>query len=134
PHVAVGGTFDHLHIGHKILLTATILAATKKLTCGLSADALLEKKKYKEFLESYRVREINALLFLRKVRKDIIIEFSPIADKYGPTAVDESIRALVVSQETLNGSEDLNTLRAKKGFPPMRIMAIDLVALTEDTV
>ncbi|KAJ2151042.1 hypothetical protein IWW43_003216 [Coemansia sp. RSA 1935] len=132
PHVAVGGTFDHLHIGHKILLTATALAATKRVVCGISADALLEKKKYKELLEPYRVRELNTLLFLRKIRKDIIVELAPISDPYGPTSVDASIEALVVSQETLNGSKALNVRREENGLAPMHLMPIDLIVAPLD--
>jgi phosphopantetheine adenylyltransferase len=32
----VGGTFDHLHSGHKVLLTGSALITNKKLTIGLS--------------------------------------------------------------------------------------------------
>ncbi|CAG8631132.1 12748_t:CDS:2 [Racocetra fulgida] len=36
--VAVGGTFDHLHAGHKILLTLTAWIAGKKLICGVTGE------------------------------------------------------------------------------------------------
>jgi pantetheine-phosphate adenylyltransferase len=36
--VAVGGTFDHMHSGHKILLTMTALLASKKLYCGITGS------------------------------------------------------------------------------------------------
>ncbi|KAJ2633954.1 hypothetical protein H4R22_000042 [Coemansia sp. RSA 1290] len=132
PHVAVGGTFDHLHVGHKILLTAAAMAATKRVVCGISADRLLENKKYWELLEPYRDRELHVLLFLRKIRKDLIVELVPISDPYGPTAVDASIEALVVSQETLAGSQSLNVRRQENGLLPMKLMAIDLVATLSD--
>ncbi|KAJ2442968.1 hypothetical protein GGF42_006789 [Coemansia sp. RSA 2424] len=132
-HVAVGGTFDHLHVGHKILLTATALAATKRIVCGISADALLDNKQYKEYLEAYRTRELNVLLFLRKIRKTIIVELVPIVDRYGPTITDSSIGALVVSQETLPGSDALNVRREELGMPPMHLLSIDLVAASGQT-
>ncbi len=34
-HVAVGGTFDHLHAGHKILLSIAAWICKDKLTCGV---------------------------------------------------------------------------------------------------
>ena len=62
--VAVGGTFDHMHIGHKLLLTmfAFVLAThrshdPKVLTVGITGDELLKKKKYAEFLESWQDRQ-----------------------------------------------------------------------------
>jgi len=36
PVVALGGTFDHLHNGHKILLTISAWIASKKVICGVS--------------------------------------------------------------------------------------------------
>ncbi|KAJ2766549.1 hypothetical protein IWQ57_004315, partial [Coemansia nantahalensis] len=126
-HVAVGGTFDHLHTGHKILLTATALAATERVVCGIAVDALLEKKRHRELIEPYRTRELKVLRFLRAVRRDLIVELAPIADRYGPTAVDASIAALVLSQETMPGAEALNTVRAQNNMPPMRMLTIDML-------
>ncbi|KAF2254685.1 pantetheine-phosphate adenylyltransferase family protein [Trematosphaeria pertusa] len=65
--VAVGGTFDHLHIGHKLLLTmfAFVLGikpstndqGSSTLTVGITGDALLKNKKYAEHLESWQERQ-----------------------------------------------------------------------------
>lgn len=68
--VAVGGTFDHLHMGHKLLLTmfAFVLgrrpvmdvassSSSSMLTVGITGDALLVNKKYAEHLESWRHRQ-----------------------------------------------------------------------------
>jgi phosphopantetheine adenylyltransferase len=76
--VAVGGTFDHLHIGHKLLLTATALLAEPKgsqrnpsqtvhLTIGISGDKLLTKKKFAEQLEDWDQRQQRVADFLESV-------------------------------------------------------------------
>ncbi|KAI4149980.1 MAG: hypothetical protein LQ340_004330 [Diploschistes diacapsis] len=72
--VAVGGTFDHLHAGHKLLLTATALILEpwresakeqeRTLTVGITGDALLTKKKYAEILESWEQRQAAVTEFL----------------------------------------------------------------------
>jgi phosphopantetheine adenylyltransferase len=80
PHtsVAVGGTFDHLHIGHKLLLTATALLAeprgsrknpsqTVLLTIGISGDELLTKKKFAGELEKWEERQQKVAEFLESV-------------------------------------------------------------------
>lgn len=76
--VAVGGTFDHLHIGHKLLLTmfAFVLGrnpdfSTNKLsstlTIGITGDALLKNKKYAEHLESWKSRQTSTHDFLSSI-------------------------------------------------------------------
>ncbi|KAJ5480733.1 hypothetical protein N7539_006627 [Penicillium diatomitis] len=84
PHysVCVGGTFDHLHLGHKLLLTALALTVEsptdadqhqeRLLTIGVTGDALLKNKKYAEFLESWRARFESTAAFLRT-----IMDFTP---------------------------------------------------------
>ncbi|MCJ1400296.1 hypothetical protein MMC11_003500 [Xylographa trunciseda] len=76
-HVAVGGTFDHLHAGHKLLLTATALILEplasqqnpqqRSLTIGITGDALLKNKKYPEVLETWEERQQAVYEFLSAV-------------------------------------------------------------------
>lgn len=68
--VAVGGTFDHLHAGHKLLLTMTALVLEPEiraggcLTIGITGDELLKKKKYRKELESFFERQSAVQYFL----------------------------------------------------------------------
>ena len=60
--VAVGGTFDHLHIGHKLLLTATALVLSpdqtdRLITIGITGDELLSNKKFAAQVESWDERQ-----------------------------------------------------------------------------
>ena len=90
--VAVGGTFDHLHAGHKLLLTATALVlepGTKPnavdhrcLTVGITGDDLLKSKQFAEVLESWEKRQLMVCDFLCAV-----IELNNLDD-----AVQESQR------------------------------------------
>ena len=36
--VAVGGTFDRLHVGHRLLLAATALVCTRRVYVGVTGD------------------------------------------------------------------------------------------------
>ena len=88
PHysVAVGGTFDHFHLGHKLLLTATAMTlepvsdtgsdTQRVITIGVTIDELLANKKYAEFLESWDERCNSVASFLID-----IIDFVPLENK-----------------------------------------------------
>lgn len=73
--VAVGGTFDHLHIGHKLLLTmfAFVLGRRQEsdtpsvLTVGITGDALLVNKKFADQLESWKARQEATHDFLHSI-------------------------------------------------------------------
>lgn len=52
-HACMGGTFDHMHLGHKLLLTQACLLTVDTLHIGITGDQLLSKKAYSEFLEPY---------------------------------------------------------------------------------
>ena len=77
--VAVGGTFDHLHIGHKLLLTMfafmidedpeqdSLTGPEKCLIVGITAGELLKNKKYADYLESWYERQQSTWDFLSAV-------------------------------------------------------------------
>lgn len=74
--VAVGGTFDHLHAGHKLLLTSTALLLQPssgingrygRMIVGITGDELLKNKKYAEFLGSWKEREESVVDFLTSI-------------------------------------------------------------------
>ena len=72
--VANGGTFDHLHIGHKLLLTMTVFmvdegeeSQQRNVTIGITAEDLLKNKKYAEFLESWDERQKSVHKFIRGI-------------------------------------------------------------------
>jgi phosphopantetheine adenylyltransferase len=70
----VGGTFDHLHIGHKLLLTMTVFPVDPPLggeervvTVGITAKDQLANKKYAEFLEDWHERYMSVHSFLHGI-------------------------------------------------------------------
>lgn len=68
--VAIGGTFDHLHAGHKLLLTMAALVLDPSsipgacLTVGITGDELLKNKSFKEELEDFHDRQVAVQEFL----------------------------------------------------------------------
>lgn len=90
--VAVGGTFDHLHAGHKLLLTMTALVLDPEpspgwcIAVGITGDELLKKKQYREELESFEER----LFAVRHFLLDILELISPIHTLQSTSRVESS--------------------------------------------
>jgi len=74
--ICLGGTFDHLHPGHKLLLHAAVLLLSLPKSSdsppavfiiGISGDALLTKKQYASVLEPWPVRAQSVISFLSTI-------------------------------------------------------------------
>lgn len=121
-HVAVGGTFDHLHNGHRKLLTLAAGCATKKLTIGISSDELIKHKSYAQLISSYQKRKLVVESFVRFIKPTVGINILSLSDIFGPTVTDPSINALVVSSETIAGAIKINEMRQKSQMKPLTIL------------
>ncbi|KAL9043934.1 MAG: hypothetical protein Q9214_002894 [Letrouitia sp. 1 TL-2023] len=70
--VALGGTFDHLHAGHKLLLTMAAFVLNpddspekvRTLAIGITGDELLKKKQFREYLEDWHQRQATVEKFI----------------------------------------------------------------------
>ncbi|KAI9261122.1 hypothetical protein BY458DRAFT_439615 [Sporodiniella umbellata] len=126
--VAVGGTFDHLHAGHKILLTMTALLSEDSMVVGVTDDCMLTSKEHRNLIASTdeRIKQVKA--YLHSIKRTIVYEVVPITDPFGPTATDPSIDALVVSLETLKGGELVNKERNTNGIPALALRVIDVIS------
>lgn len=166
--VAVGGTFDHLHAGHKLLLTMTALVLDPEsrqercLTVGITGDELLKKKQYREELEDFPQRQSAIQHFLLEflelispshvlkstnnarsaqshgrevhdvLKSGLTVKYVEIFDPFGPTIMDESISALVLSGETRNGGQAVNERRGEKGWSALEVFEVDVLDAAED--
>ncbi|KAG5638964.1 hypothetical protein H0H81_008184 [Sphagnurus paluster] len=128
PVVALGGTFDHLHAGHKILLSMSAWICSEKIIVGVTDDVLLRKKSNKQLLQPLEERIASVRTFLTLFRPGIEYEIVPIQDVYGPTGWDPNIQAIVVSRETVSGAEAVATHREAKGLPALQTFIIDVIS------
>lgn len=127
--VAVGGTFDRLHAGHRLLLAASALVATHTLFIGVTAAALLANKQHAALLQPYDARVAAATAFVAAVRPGLAVDTGALVDPAAPTAadVDPTMRALVVSAETLAGGDRINAGRVAAGMAPLALVVVGLV-------
>jgi len=127
PHVSVGGTFDRLHGGHRLLLTVAALVASSVLFVGVSGDALLQGKRHAALVQPFAAREAAARAFLTAVRPGLRIESSELSEAAPKAATMAAMQCCVVSRETAQGGAALQQARATRGLPPLTLLVVDLV-------
>jgi cytidyltransferase-like protein len=124
--VAVGGTFDEFHRGHKVLLMKAFEIGEHVLI-GLCSDEFVKKMGKPHMTAPYaeRLKELRA--FLDSLGLSDRAEIIPLNDPYGKTLVDRCIEALVVSEETEKTAIEINQKRSKVQLPPLEIVTIVMV-------
>ena len=126
--VAIGGTFDPVHDGHRKLFRRAFELGD--LTVGLTSDELAPETRHVErYVRPWEER-----------KADLESELAPLAEEYGrafeirtleePTgiATEPQFDALIVSPETQEGGERINEIREDRGHDPLRIEVVDHVS------
>lgn len=124
--VAVGGTFDELHKGHRSLLIKAFEIGEIVLI-GLCTDEFVRKMSKPHITAPYEVRLKELQDFIKKSRLSSKTEIIPLNDPYGNTLTDKCIEALVVSEETEKTAIIINQKRCEAQLPPLKIVTIRMV-------
>jgi cytidyltransferase-like protein len=124
--VAVGGTFDELHRGHRALLVKAFEIG-ERVMIGLCSDEFAEKLNKPHVTAPYeeRLKELKA--FLNDSGFSGKAEIIPLNDPYGPTLTESCIEALVVSEETRPTALKISEKRREAALPPLKIVTIKMV-------
>lgn len=128
--VCIGGTFNVLHKGHKLLINKAIRAAGKQgyLFIGITeGDIIKTKENIKPFEE--RKKMINNYILEKNAAPKV--EIKPIKDKYGPS-IKEDFDTIVVSPETAKTAEEINKKRKQIKKSPLKIVQIPFVLADDD--
>ncbi len=121
--VAVGGTFDPLHDGHKaLLMRACELSRKGELLVGLTSDDMAKNKIHD--VTDYRSRYNEVMRFIRAQGISPVIV--RLDDPYGPTIRDD-FDFLVVSPETHPVGLEINRIRKEKVLKQVDIVLVDFV-------
>ncbi|ELZ02540.1 phosphopantetheine adenylyltransferase [Natrialba asiatica] len=122
--VALGGTFDPVHDGHRRLFERAFELGD--VTVGLTSDELAPKTRHEE----RTVRSFDDR------RADLETELEAIATEYDrsfeirrleePTgiATEPQFDYLVVSPETRSGGERINEIRRERGHDPLEVVVV----------
>lgn len=118
--VAVGGTFDKFHDGHKKLLS-TAFEIGERVEIGVTSDAF---GGLKGDIDSCEERIGNLKSFFSDKGDFVVI---PLDDAYGTTVYDSEFEAIVVSEETEPTAVEINEIRVSKGMKPIDIVVVSFV-------
>ena len=124
--VAVGGTFDELHRGHKVLLLKAF-EISERVLIGLCSDEFVKKLGKPHTTATYDERLKEVKTFLANLCVSERAEIIPLNNPFGPTITDKCIEALIVSEETKIIADKINQQRKTNGLDPLRIIAITMV-------
>lgn len=122
-HAVIGGTFDHLHSGHKHFI-ASVLSQTNHLTIGLSQSPLYLGKPYANTIESYSTRKTRLQSFLKDLGATHATSITPLSDTYGPAVTNTEFEAIFVTTANHSVANTINNLRQNNGLTPLTIVTI----------
>lgn len=125
--VCLGGTFDRLHAGHKLMLGVAALVCAETLYVGLTDASMLRSKRHREMVQPFDVRRDAVAACVRALSPRLRCAVSPLLDPWGPSVHIAEIGAIVVSRETTRGAEQINEKRAAAGFAPLAVVVIAYV-------
>lgn len=122
--VALGGTFDILHDGHRALLDAAFEGRPDRVLIGLTTDRFARESRSR--VNPYAVRLRNLRRFLRRQgwRRAVL---EPIDDPFGPADDLPDLDAIVVSAERVDVAAALNEARRARGLRPLLVRVVPMV-------
>jgi pantetheine-phosphate adenylyltransferase len=132
--VCLGGTFDHMHSGHRLLLTHAALVASRRILIGIASDKLLAKKEYASLIEGFNTRSQNVSQFLERLCGQGKLEldiFELDGDPAGRAASDPEIEACVLTKEVEKGGAFINERRKEQGLGALELVFADMILARE---
>jgi pantetheine-phosphate adenylyltransferase len=130
--IAIGGTFDPLHDGHKKLLEKVFeLSAGGEIVIGVTSDTMARASRSREILP-YEVRAENVRDYMY-TEYGVQVRTVELNDRYGVT-LDEDFDYIVISPETYAVALEINELREEHGKKPITIVKVAHVKAADGKV
>ncbi len=125
--VALGGTFEPLHEGHKKLIDVAIELGGKEVMIGITSDRMARARIRSVLPFSIRAENVRRYVLKRYGFEPNIVK---ITDPYGRT-LQLDFEYLVVSPETYEVAVRINRKRVEMGKKKIKIVKVNWV-MAED--
>ncbi len=122
--IGMGGTFDHLHLGHQAFLRFAASLADE-IWVGVTTNELTRTKKFFQMIEPFETRSANVTQFL--IQENIQGKVFPLSDPCGPTLQGSPVEAIVVTEITKGGGDFINQCRVNLQLPVLPIEQCELL-------
>ena len=116
----VGGTFDRLHAGHRLLLDAACRAAAR-VEIHVTNDAMADKKSVN--MQSFETRRDELLNWVASHAPGRVTVHA-LDDHHGPAPTHLKADAIVATPETKTECERINERRVANGLLPLHIIEV----------
>lgn len=120
----VGGTFDHLHIGHHLLLE-TALKHCDRIEVWLTDDVLASAKG--GWVQSWKERSEALEAWFEKADASQSATIHRLFDEVGPAPEREDCDAIICTPETRSGCDVINEVRRESGLAALSVMVVEHV-------
>ena len=125
--VAIGGTFEPLHEGHKRLIDKAIELGGKDVTIGITSDEMA-RQRIRSVLP-FIIRAENVKWYVKR-KYGFEPEIVEIKNPYGKT-LECDFDYIIVSPETYEMARKINEKRREMGKKEIKIVKVEFV-LAED--
>ena len=116
----VGGTFDRLHAGHRLLLDAAVRSANR-VEIHVTNDAMADQKSVN--MQSFETRR-DELLNWAEQNAHKRVSIHELTDTHGPAPSHPTADCIVATPETKGECERINLKREEHGLPSLHIVEV----------
>lgn len=125
-HIAIGGTFDRLHKGHKAFIQYAFKIA-EKVTIAVTSKSFINSKSLSSIILPYEMREDEIKSFINQLRTTKNTKIIALDNIYGVAVEDKTLDAILVTSETKKNAEKINRLRVKRKMKRLEIVTFPFI-------
>ena len=118
--VAMGGTFDVLHRGHRALLDTAFEVGTQEVAVGVTTDDFANAHRERT-VRPYEARAASVIAYALTRGATGRVRVEPIDTPFG-FALEPRFTHIIATVETAGNAEKINAERARLGLRPLEVV------------